>query len=71
MDGRNRPLVTDEPVEFERKKPVEVQDVSKIMDWFRRIYGICPQFSKRKLPLPPKDQNIVSTTGWTSTQLAL
>ena len=32
MNGENQPLVTDEPI--------EVQDVRKIIDHFRRIYGI-------------------------------
>ena len=39
MIRENRQLVTDEPVEFE-KKPVEVQDSRRITDHFRRIYGI-------------------------------
>ena len=39
MNGENRPLITDEPVEFE-KLPVEVQDFRKIADHFRGIYGI-------------------------------
>ena len=39
--GRNRRLVTDEPVEFE-KWPIGVhhQDCRKITDHFRGIYGI-------------------------------
>jgi hypothetical protein len=31
MNGENRPLVTDEPVEFE-KEPVHVQEFRKITD---------------------------------------
>ena len=41
MIGDNRQLVTNEPVEFE-KKPAEVQDCRKITDHFRGIYGIYP-----------------------------
>jgi hypothetical protein len=37
MKKKNRPLVTNEAVEFE-KYPVEVQDFRKITDRFRRIY---------------------------------
>jgi hypothetical protein len=36
MNGENRLLVIDEPVEFE-KYLVEVEDFSKITDDFRRI----------------------------------
>ena len=39
MIAENRQLVTDEPVEFE-KKPAEVQDFRRITDHFRGIYGI-------------------------------
>ena len=44
--GENRQLVTDEPVEFE-KKPVEVQDYycRKIPDHFRGIYGLQLNFT--------------------------
>ena len=45
MIGKNRQLVTDEPVEFE-KQPVEVQDCRKITDYFRRIYRIYPNLIK-------------------------
>ena len=39
MKGENRPLVTDEPVKFE-KQPVEVQDFFwKIPDCFRGFHG--------------------------------
>ena len=44
MNGENWPLVTDEPVEFE-KEPVEVQDFRKITHHFRRIYIIYPQIN--------------------------
>ncbi len=37
MIGKNRQLVTNEPVEFE-KYPVEVQDCKKIIDHFRGSY---------------------------------
>ena len=53
MIGENRQLVTDEPVEFE-KKPVEVQDCRKITGQFKGIYRNIPQFSKGK----PKDINM-------------
>jgi hypothetical protein len=45
MIGENRQLVTNEPVEFQ-KKPVEVQDCRKITDHFRGIYRIYPNFIK-------------------------
>ena len=39
MNGENRLLVTDEPVEFE-KYPIEVQDFNKIPNHLRGIYII-------------------------------
>ena len=39
MNRENRPLVTDEPIEFENQ-PIEVQDFKKITHHFRGIYGI-------------------------------
>ena len=39
MNAENRPLVTDEPVEFE-KYPVEVQDFREITHHLRGIYRI-------------------------------
>ena len=39
MIGENHQLVTNEPVEFE-KKPVEVQDCMKITGHFKGIYRI-------------------------------
>ena len=45
MDGENRQLVTDEPVEFE-KLLVEVQDCKKITHHFRGIYRTCPNLIK-------------------------
>ena len=39
MIGENRQLVTNEPVEFE-KKLIEVQDCRKITDHFEGIYRI-------------------------------
>ena len=53
MNGENRPLVADEPVEFE-KKPVEVLDSRKITHHFRGIMGICPELIKNN----PKDPNM-------------
>ena len=44
MIGENQYLVTDEPVEFE-KKLVEIQDCRKITNYFRGIYRIYPNFS--------------------------
>ena len=38
MIGENRELVANEPVEFEKKQPVEVQDCRIITDHFRGIY---------------------------------
>ena len=43
--GENRPIVTDEPVEFE-KEPVEVQGCRKITSHFRGIYRIYPNLIK-------------------------
>jgi hypothetical protein len=55
-----RPLVVDEPVEFE-KQPVECQDVrKKIIHHFRGIYGICFKLTKKK---PTRCQHV---SGWTS-----
>jgi hypothetical protein len=45
MIRENQQLVTDEPVEFE-KKPVEIQDCKKITDRFRGIYRIYPNLIK-------------------------
>ena len=42
MNGENRLLVTNEPVEFE-KEPVEVKNSKKITDHFR---GICKMYLK-------------------------
>jgi hypothetical protein len=42
LDGENRPLVTDEPIDFE-KEPVEGQDFRKISNQSRRICGNIPQ----------------------------
>ena len=46
MNGENRLLVTDEPVEFE-KQPVEVQDFRKITDHLRGIYTIYLKLIKK------------------------
>ena len=54
MSGKNRRLVTDEPVEFE-KEPVEVGDFRRITDQFRGIYRrIYLKWMKAK----PKDVNM-------------
>ena len=59
MNGKNRPLVTDELVKFE-KEPVEVQDFCKITDHLRGIYGV-------HLKLIKKNGKITTctVTGWT------
>ena len=41
MSTKNRQLVADEPVEFQ-KLPVEVGDFRRITDCFRGIYRIYP-----------------------------
>jgi hypothetical protein len=46
MNRENRPAVTDEVVEFE--KVVEVQDLKKITDRFREIYGIYFKLIKKR-----------------------
>ena len=46
MNGENRPLVTGEPVEFE-KSQVEVQDFRKITHHFRGMWNI-PQINEEK-----------------------
>ena len=46
MNGENRPLVTDEPV--------EVQDLKKITNHFRGMYEICLKLIKET----PKDHNM-------------
>jgi hypothetical protein len=48
MNGENQPLVTNEPVEFE-KEPIEFQDLRKITHHFRGIYGMHLKLMKRKL----------------------
>ena len=53
MSGENRPLVTDDPVEFE-KQPVEVQDFRKIAHHYWRNPWNIPQITKAKL----KDHNL-------------
>jgi hypothetical protein len=37
MNGENQPLVTDEPVEIEKKNQWKVQDFSKMADRLRRM----------------------------------
>ena len=46
MNRENQPLVTDEPVEFE-KYLVEVQDFRKITDHFRGIQRIHHKLTKK------------------------
>jgi hypothetical protein len=48
-----RVIVTEELVEFE-KQLVEVQDCRKVINHFRGMYRIIPQFNKGK----PKDVNM-------------
>ena len=56
MAGNNRPLVTGEPVEFEKYKPVEVQDFGKITHHYRGTYRTLyvQQINKQK----PKEVNM-------------
>ena len=53
MIGKDRQLVTDEPVEFE-EQPVEVEDCRKITDQFTGIYRIYLKLMKGK----PQDVDI-------------
>ena len=48
MSGKNRRLVADGPVGFE-KWPVEVEDLRRITDRFRGIYGISPNEWKQQI----------------------
>jgi hypothetical protein len=54
MNGENRPLLTNEPVEFEEEPAEEVQDLRKITDNFQRICGVYLKFIKEK----PEDHNM-------------
>ena len=54
-NGKNQPLVGDEPVEFEIK-PVEIEDFKKITHHFRGMYGIYPHVIKKT----PKEHNMHS-----------
>ena len=47
MYGKNRPLVTYEPVEFETQ-PVQMQDFKKITDPLRGLYRIFLELIRRK-----------------------
>jgi hypothetical protein len=58
MKGENRPLVTNEPVEFEIE-PVEVQDFGKTTVHFR---GICRIYLKYNKETTGRSQHV---TGWT------
>ena len=49
MYGKNRWLVADEPVEFERQ-PVEDQDFTEFTNHFRGIYGIYLKWMKASKP---------------------
>ena len=53
MSGKNRQLISDEPVDFE-KQPVEVGDFWRITNHFREIYIIYPKLMKVK----PVDVNM-------------
>ena len=46
MIGENWQLIIDEPVEFEKKPAVEVQDCKKITGHFRGIFRIYPNLIK-------------------------
>ena len=46
MNGENQPLVTDEPVEFE--KSVENQDFKKNTNPFKKIFGIYLNIEREK-----------------------
>ena len=58
MSGKNRRLVADEPVEFE-KSPVEVQDFTRSIDHFDGIYRIYLKWMKAAKP-----ENVLYVTGW-------
>ena len=58
MNRENRPLVTDELVEFE-KQPVEVQQFRKTIDRFGGIYGIYLKLMKEEL------ERCEHVTSWT------
>jgi hypothetical protein len=58
MNGENRLLFTNEPVEFE-KKLVEVQDFKKIPRYFQGFWGIYLKLIKGK---KARCQRV---TGWT------
>ena len=53
MNGERQPLLTSEPVKFE-KSAVEVQDFTKTIDRFREICGIYLKWSKKE----PEDHTI-------------
>ena len=53
MNGENKPLATNELVEFE-KSHVEVQDFTKITNYFRGICRIYLELMKKNL----KDHNM-------------
>jgi hypothetical protein len=55
--GRIHPIVTDELDEFE-EKPVEVQDVKKIINHLRVTYGIYRKLLKN----PERSQHVTSWT---------
>jgi hypothetical protein len=38
MSRKNERLITNEPVEFEKKQPMDVGDFKRITDHFRGIY---------------------------------
>ena len=51
MNGEHRPLVTDDPVEFE-KYAVEVQDFSMMTEHLREIHGIHLKLVKKNRKIP-------------------
>jgi hypothetical protein len=60
--GKNWQLVTNEPVEFE-KKLVDVQDFKKITDHFRGFYKINPNLIKEKWRMSTCDRLELQTLG--------
>ena len=59
MNRENQPLVTCEPIEFE-KYAVEIQDLKKITDCFKRIYRIYLVLTTKNR----KSQHVINWT-WT------
>ena len=62
MIGENQHVVTNEPVEFE-KKPVEIQDCMKFTDHSRGIHRIYPKLIKENRRLSTYNQWDMQTLG--------